>query len=117
MIPRKYRLKSKGDFQKIFEQGKTFASPYFVVYNKECRESGRTRIGFAVSRKLGTAVTRNKIKRRMREAIRPLIPNIKDNNDIVIVARSRIKQLPFREVESQMKILLNRACLLDGDKT
>lgn len=116
LIPKKYRLKKKGDFQKIFEHGKSFAGPYFVLYLKKKEEQRPSRIGFAVSKKMGTAVLRNKLKRKLREAIRPLIPRVKENYDIIVVARSRLKKISFQETRMQLMLILNKACLVKGDK-
>lgn len=116
LIPKQYRLKKKSDFQKIFKKGRSSAGPYFVLYIRENEEKGPTRIGFAVSKKIGTAVVRNKIKRRLREAVRSLVPDIKDNYDIIIVARSRIKSISFFEIQKQMINIFNRNRLVSGDK-
>lgn len=116
MIPKQYRLKKKSDFQRLFKKGKSYAGPYFVLYFIEKEGKGPTKIGFAVSKKIGTAVTRNKIKRRLREAVRPLIPSIKENYDIIIVARSRIKFISFLEIQKQMINMFDKNRLVNGDK-
>lgn len=116
LIPKQYRLKKKSDFQKLFKLGRSYAGPYFVIYFKENEVKGQTRIGFAVSKKIGTAVMRNKIKRRLREAVRPLIPQIKENYHIIIVARSRIRTAAFSELQKQLFNIFNKNRLVSGDK-
>lgn len=109
MFPRKYRLKKKGDFQKAFQKGKSIATPYLVLYTILKEPPGYPRIGIAVSRKLGTAVARNRIKRRLREAIKPHLVNLKETYDIIIVARNKIKGLEFNDLEKNLVYLLKKS--------
>ncbi|KAF0210889.1 MAG: ribonuclease P protein component, partial [bacterium] len=63
MLKRQYRLKRKGDIQLLFSKGKSVANPYLVLYMRKRDNEGELRIAFAVSKKLGNAVERNRIKR------------------------------------------------------
>jgi len=114
LLPQIYRLKNKIDFKKIYQNGKSLANPYIVIYVFKKPVAGNPRIGFSVSKKLGCAVCRNKIKRRMREAIKPYLKLIKPNNvDIIFIARFKIKGISFKLVEKNMVNLLKRTNLLD----
>ena len=68
MDPR-YTVKKNSDFRRLYAKGKSAVTPYLVVY---CRRNGkdRNRSGFTVSAKLGNAVTRNRIRRQLREIYR-----------------------------------------------
>jgi ribonuclease P protein component len=72
-----------------------------------------TRCGFSVSRRVGTAVVRNKVKRRLREILRltPLLPGW----DIVFIARPRVADAGYAVVEKSVRGLLSRAGLLIGE--
>ena len=69
--------------------------------------SNQKRIGFSVSKKVGVAVVRNRTKRRLRESVRPLIPQLK-NGLYVFVARPSIAERPFVDVQKQVQQLLRR---------
>ena len=73
---------------------------------------GYSRFGFAISRHIGHAVVRNRIKRRMREAARCWKDEIGDGWDLVFVARPPIREATFHSIKQAMEILLRRACLL-----
>ena len=81
-------LKKNYEFRRLYTKGKTAVTPYLVVY---CLKTGRDhrRVGYTVSAKLGKAVVRNRVRRRLREIYRLNADKLIDNADLVIVARSR----------------------------
>ena len=91
-------LKKNSDFRRLYAKGKSAVTPYMVVY---CRRSrGQTnRLGYTVSAKLGHAVVRNRIRRRLREIYRLHAAELCTGFDIVIVARSRCIDAEYRKME------------------
>ena len=81
-------LKKNSDFRRLYAKGKSVVTPYMVLY---CRRNslGVNRLGYTVSTKLGHAVVRNRVRRRLREIYRLNSPAMKKGFDIVVVARSR----------------------------
>ena len=81
-------LKKNSDFRRLYSKGKSTVNPYMAVY---CRRNGRgvNRVGYTVSTKLGHAVVRNRVRRRLREIYRLNAPSLKTGYDIIIVARTR----------------------------
>lgn len=75
-------------FQRIYRQGKSQVTPFFVVYFKRNRVKGN-RLGITATKKIGNAVERNRAKRVIKEAYRLLEPQIPAGLDIVIVARRK----------------------------
>ena len=98
MDPR-YSLKKNSDFRRLYSKGKSAVTPYLVVY---CRRNGKpvNRVGFTVSAKLGNAVTRNRVRRRLREIVRLNSAHLKPGRDLVVIARSRCVDGDFRKMES-----------------
>ncbi|QNB47223.1 ribonuclease P protein component [Thermanaerosceptrum fracticalcis] len=116
LLPRRFRLKKKGDFKKTYYQGKSLANSYLVLYSFKRPENKESRLGFSVSKKVGKAVERNKIKRRLREAAKLHLHELKVPFDIIFIARPKIKGISFSDVEKNMVALLQRAHLLKKDE-
>ncbi len=112
-MKRIYRLRCNRDFQQVRQVGKSYASPIMVLAFLR-NELEYSRFGFVVSKRQGKAVKRNKIKRRMREATRIRIGQIKPGFDVVFIARKHIKQATYTEIEQSLTQLLKRADLLLG---
>ena len=83
-----------------------------MLYRKS--KPGRLRIGFTVSKKIGGAVTRNLVKRRMRESVRLRLDAIPRGWDLIFIARAGINSLSYAEIDASLGKLLSRAGL-DAD--
>lgn len=81
-------LKKNSEFRRLYSKGKSAVTPYMVLYCRRNR-GGENRLGYTVSVKLGHAVTRNRVRRRLREIYRLNDPALSSGWDIVIVARQR----------------------------
>ena len=94
----RYTLKQNSDFRRLYARGKSAANAYLVVYCRRSR-SGVNRLGYTVSTKLGHAVVRNRVRRRLREIVRLNAPRLKTGYDIVLVARSRCVGAEYQKLE------------------
>ena len=92
-------LKKNSDFRRLYAKGKSAVTPYMVVYTRPNR-LGENRLGYTVSVKLGHAVVRNRVRRRLREIYRLNAPQLKQGHDIVIVARSRAVGSEYRKLNA-----------------
>ena len=92
-------LKKNYEFRRLYSKGKSALTKSLVVY---CRTTGRpeNRVGFTVSNKIGNAVKRNKIRRRLREILRHHEGEMKDHLELVIVARTRAAFSDYHQLES-----------------
>lgn len=91
-------LKKNYEFQRLYSKGKSAVTPYLVVYARRTRRRGN-RVGFTVSTKLGKAVVRNRVRRRLREIYRLHESELAPGADIVVVARARAVDARYRKLE------------------
>ena len=89
------------------------ARPEFVLYYSARVGDSRPRFGFVVSRRIGGAVVRNRVKRLLREAARSLLPRLVAPVDLVIVAREPILGLALADVRGGLEESAARAGLID----
>jgi ribonuclease P protein component len=109
-MKRQYRLRRNSDFQRVRRLGKFHASPLMVLAFLQ-NELDHSRFGFVVSKRLGKAVRRNKIKRRMREATRLRLSKIKPGFDLIFIARKPVVKGCYAEIEHTLEYLLRKANL------
>jgi ribonuclease P protein component len=95
--PRRGRLSRSADFDRVFRSGRSHAGRELVLYVFPRGEDDRPRLGLSVSRKVGGAVERNRIKRLLREAFALEAERLPAGTDAVVVARQDAKALAERE--------------------
>jgi ribonuclease P protein component len=103
-VKRRQRLVKSRDFEATLRSGRRASSAYLALFLSD-NGLGRTRVGLAVSRKLGNAVVRNTIKRRLREAVGPLVTTAPAGRDVVIVARTRAVDAEFAQLRQELEML------------
>lgn len=89
-------IKKSGDFSLIIKNGHGISCPFFIFYLKN--DEGENRFGICAGKKLGCAVLRNRIKRRIRELIRHYLPEFVLFGSLVIVARKPAAEAGFDEL-------------------
>ena len=104
-------IKRSSDFRRIYAKGKSAVSPCVVVY---CRKNrlGSNRTGYTVSKKLGNAVLRNRIRRRLREIVRLNGDRLEKGYDLILVARTRAPDAEYRKLEADVLSCCDRLHLL-----
>ena len=107
-------IKRNSDFHRIYARGKSAVSPCVVVY---CRKNrlGTNRFGFTVSKKLGKAVLRNRIRRRLREIVRLNGGRTEQGYDLILVARGRAAEADYHRLEADVLNCLERLRLMKKD--
>ncbi len=112
MLSRKYRFHSRGGIKYTYKKGKTIRTPKIsLVYAPN--KFKKHRFAVVVSKKTcKKAVDRNRIRRRVYEAIRAELPNYQPTNDCIFVIFSRdIKTINFKELQSTISSLLEQSML------
>lgn len=100
MATKRPRLSRSSDFQRIYRHGSSTASRFLVLYSfKRPAETGAEgpRLGLSVSKKLGGAVVRNRVKRLLREAVQGGAGHLAEEYDLVVIARPQLLELVARE--------------------
>jgi ribonuclease P protein component len=108
----------------VYRAGRSVANKYLVLYYFERSEpvlsggEARPRVGFSVSKRVGTAVDRNRVKRVLREAFRANDQSFKGNMDFVLIARTPILELlesgGSKAVEAKMLEIFRKASLVSS---
>jgi ribonuclease P protein component len=118
---RAQRLRSPRDFQRVRAQGRRVSGKLLTLgYVAQVAQGGQdasslpqfTRIGFSVSRRVGGAVVRNRVKRRLREVMRRRLAGIAPGYDLVVTARPDAASASVETLDQEIGALLARARLL-----
>lgn len=107
-----YRVKKETEFQKVFHQGKSTANRQFVVYVLNKEKQPHFRVGLSVGKKIGNAVTRNAVKRKIRQSLTELKNNIESEKDFIIIARKPAADMSTAEVKKSLTHVLKLAGML-----
>ena len=107
----KFRLTRSADFKRVRRTGKSYAHPFIVLVVKNS-EVPKVRVGVTAGRSVGGAVQRNKAKRLIREAVRPLLPDLLPGWDLVLIARPALLSKSLQEIRQVLASLLRRAQIL-----
>jgi ribonuclease P protein component len=110
-VQRKFRLARSEDFKRVRRSGKSYAHPLIVLI-VQVHDQPRLKVGVTAGRTVGTAVYRNRAKRLLREAMRPLIPTVKPGFDLILIARPGLTSATLEETRRALLTLLQRAQIL-----
>lgn len=109
-MKKEYRVRKNEEFASIIAERHSAASDAFVLYFRDRRlEHGR--VGISVSKKLGDAVDRNRIKRQVREMVKALIDLDSCPVDIIIIVRNGFLDKSFSDNKNNLEIVLKKAII------
>ena len=112
---REYSLRRNKEFRYVYRRGKSVSDKYFVlIYVKT--KTPHLKVGFSVSKKLGNAVLRNKLKRRMKEAFFSMLNKVSKKSLIVFIPKKTAKDLDYSSIQNSFGKLLGRAGLMETVK-
>ncbi|WP_100374333.1 ribonuclease P protein component [Bacillus sp. FJAT-45037] len=111
-MKKEQRIKKNEEFSSVFNKGQSVANRQFVLYSLKKEGQVNFRIGLSVSKKVGNAVTRNRIKRYVRTVFQTYQEDLPINYDFVVIARHPVAEMDFHEVESSLKHVLKKSRFL-----
>lgn len=107
-MKKRFRIKDNEEFQHIFKNGESFANRQLVIYYLIEANQNHFRVGLSVGKKIGNAVTRNRIKRYLRQSFQELEENIIPTLNIIVIARQPTKHMEYCEMKKSLTHLLSR---------
>ncbi|SOC43894.1 ribonuclease P protein component [Salinicoccus kekensis] len=108
MMKKRFRIKKEQDFKLVFKKGKSYANRQFVVYLGDHPEVAHLRLGISVSKRLGNAVKRNKIKRRIRAFFQQHKDELKPK-EYIVIARNPVSDMDYHQMEKSLLHVLKIA--------
>lgn len=111
-LRRELRLRRRKDFDNVFRRGRAWSNGLLVL-RSVASELPHNRYGFVTSKRVGKAVVRNRVRRRLKEAVRSLV--VVEPRDIVISAKAPAAQAGYQELKRSVEDLLGRAGLLQDE--
>lgn len=113
VMDKRFRLRRSADFKLVRGQGHSWVHPLLVLYARP-NDSSHIRVGFSVSKRVGNAVARNRVKRLLRVAVRARLPELSPDRDLLFIARAPIARADFAAVLAAVTQLLERCGLYNG---
>ena len=108
-------IKKDSDFRKVYQRGKSLADRNLVIYTMK-NKSDKSRIGISISKKVGKAHERNRIRRCIKEAYRlNLDDKVLGGYDLVFIARINAADKDYRELEKSLKYICKKANIIKKD--
>ncbi len=115
-MKKQYRVKKSSEIEKILKEKKSFSNSYFSVYKRNNPETSHFRYAISVGKKLGNAVLRNRLKRQIRAIVDKFNLNLNLNTDVFIIAKGKLLEIDFREMQTQLEYLFKKQKLIKGEK-
>ncbi len=104
-MKKEYQIKKNEDFQRIIKKKKSVSNQCFVAYYDQ--NESHMRVGISVSKKLGNAVVRNKIKRQVRMMINEIFDE-KKSMDYIVIVRNKYLKCSYKDNLKELKYLYDK---------
>lgn len=108
-MKKEFRIKKNEEFSRVFNEGKSVANRQFVIYSLKKEGQNHFRLGLSVSKRVGNAVTRNRIKRIIREVFHEWKDDLKNEYDYVVIARKPTATMDYHEMKKSLHHVLKLA--------
>ena len=107
-MQKQYRLKGERNFKIVFKRGISVSGRHLVLLTMRSRNAEITKFGLTVGKKVGNAVKRNLVKRRLRSIITELLPDIRQGYIYVLIAKGGVDTVLYRDLYAEVKKLFGR---------
>jgi ribonuclease P protein component len=107
-FPKEARLLRRSDFRRVYDEGFRVSGPYFAAVCNAVERQARARVGFAVPKALGGSVIRNRLKRRLREAVRLYLGQLGPQWNVVLQARKPALTAAFADLSREVQRVFSR---------
>jgi ribonuclease P protein component len=115
MLPTERRLRTNRQFRSAYTRGRVYSNALLTLtVSRRDPAFGPARIGFVVTKRHGNAVCRNRIRRRLREVLRPRLPRLTAHVDLVISGKAAVRDAEWPALCASVDELLSRARLFPG---
>ncbi|KIL53196.1 ribonuclease P protein component [Jeotgalibacillus campisalis] len=111
-MKKEQRIKKNPEFQQVFRNGSSMANRQFVLYYLKKSDQSAFRLGLSVSKKVGNAVVRNRIKRYIRQAFLELSPELRPDADYIVIARKPAADFTFHQTKSSLIHVMGKSKVL-----
>ncbi len=101
-------LKKNQDFKKVYKEGKNYWNRNLILYVRK-NDLDYNRIGYSITKKIGNSVTRNRVRRRMKEIYRLNQHRFNQGYDVIIIPKKNTVDISYKELESAMLHILKLA--------
>lgn len=112
-MQKNYRLAKREDFNKVYRLGQSVANRQFVLYYKVQPDVEHFKLGISVSKKIGNAVVRNRMRRMIKEIVRIHANRITNHLHLVIIVRKPSVTMDYQNLEKSILHILRKTKLLD----
>lgn len=110
-MEKKYRLRKNMEFKRVYNGGKNYWNRNLILYVRK-NDLKNSRIGITITKKIGNAVVRNRIRRRMKEIIRLRLGNIKNGYDLILIPKKNVIDISYKDLESAMVHIMSISKIL-----
>jgi ribonuclease P protein component len=111
-FPKSRRLTRSADFERVKKEGRAERGRMLILSVLPAQDRHHLRAGFVTSKRIGSAVVRNRVRRKLREIVRKHQPDVRENLWIVTIARPPAAGATSRELEDEWLRLAKRAFIL-----
>lgn len=112
MLKKVNRLRKHYQYNYVYRQSVRYSGKAMTIYVSPSKTKN-IKIGFAVTKKVGHAVVRNLIRRRLREVVFKSIPSLKQNYNLILSAKDGIENYTFAELDAEFQKLVSKADLFN----